>query len=100
MDVDVTATTVEPTPTAVVAAAVTWAEFPQVWRPMLDQVWSFLRSGAAAALRGRALRPELATIDGVGQAHQPTSRRPVMSWGSITTTWFISPAIHGSVTAA
>ena len=50
MSIDVTAKTVEPTPTAVVAAAVTWAEFPRVWRPMLDQVWSFLRSSAAEGL--------------------------------------------------
>jgi effector-binding domain-containing protein len=50
MSVDVTAKTVEPTPTAVVAAAVTWAEFPKVWRPMLDQVWSFLRGCAPEGL--------------------------------------------------
>jgi effector-binding domain-containing protein len=50
MTVDVTVTTVEPTPTAVVAAATTWAEFPAVWRPMLDTVWSFLRGAAPAGL--------------------------------------------------
>jgi effector-binding domain-containing protein len=50
MSVDVTAKTVEPTPTAVVAAAVTWAEFPKLWGPMLDQVWSFLRGGAPEGL--------------------------------------------------
>ena len=50
MTVDVTVKTVEPTPTAVVAAATTWAEFPAMWRPMLDKVWSFLRSGAPAGL--------------------------------------------------
>jgi effector-binding domain-containing protein len=46
MTVEVTAKTIEPTPTAVVAAATTWADFPEVWRPMLDEVWSFLRGGA------------------------------------------------------
>jgi hypothetical protein len=32
----VTVQTVEPTPTAVVAAATTWADFGTMWRPMLD----------------------------------------------------------------
>jgi effector-binding domain-containing protein len=50
MTVDVTVTTVEPTPTAVVVAATTWAEFPVMWGPMLDEVWSFLRGGAPAGL--------------------------------------------------
>jgi len=50
MTVDVTVKTVEPTPTAVAAAATTWAEFPAMWRPMLDKVWSFLRGGAPAGL--------------------------------------------------
>jgi hypothetical protein len=48
--VDVTVKTVEPTPTAVVAAATTWAEFPARWGPMPDEVWSFLRGGAPAGL--------------------------------------------------
>ena len=47
MTVDVTVKTVEPTPTAVVVAATTWSEFPTVWGPMLDRVWSFLRGGGA-----------------------------------------------------
>ena len=42
--------TAEPTPTAVVRAATTWAEFPNAWGPMLDQVWSFLRGSAPAGL--------------------------------------------------
>jgi effector-binding domain-containing protein len=50
MTVEVTVTTVQPTPTAVVAAATTWAEFPTVWRPMLDQVWGFLRGDSPAGL--------------------------------------------------
>jgi hypothetical protein len=40
--VEVRLTTVDPTPTAVVAAITTWTEFPWVWGPMLDMVWSFL----------------------------------------------------------
>ena len=50
MDVEVTVKTVEPTPTAVVATATTWAQFPTVWRPMLDEVWGFLRGSAPAGL--------------------------------------------------
>lgn len=50
MAVEVTAKVVDPTPTAVVAASTTWAEFPKVWGPMLDQVWSFLRGGAPEGL--------------------------------------------------
>jgi len=53
MTVEVTVKTVEPTPTAVVAAAATWAEFPMMWGPMLDQVWGFLRSGAPQGLYKR-----------------------------------------------
>ena len=41
---------VEPAPTAVVAAATTWAEFPKAWGPMLDKVWGFLRGGAPEGL--------------------------------------------------
>lgn len=50
MAVEVIVTTVEPTPTAVVAATTTWAEFPRMWGPMLDQVWSFLRGDAPEGL--------------------------------------------------
>jgi effector-binding domain-containing protein len=50
MTVDVTVQTVEPTPTAVVARATTWAEFPATWGPMLDKVWGFLRGGAPEGL--------------------------------------------------
>jgi effector-binding domain-containing protein len=50
MTVEVTAKTIEPAPTAVVVAATTWAEFPKVWRSMLDEVWSFLRGDAPEGL--------------------------------------------------
>jgi effector-binding domain-containing protein len=48
--VEVTVKTVEPTPTAVVVASTTWAEFPQAWGPMLDKVWGFLRGDAPEGL--------------------------------------------------
>ena len=32
------------TPTAVIKADTTWREFPTLWRPMLDEVWAFLRA--------------------------------------------------------
>jgi effector-binding domain-containing protein len=50
MTAGVTVKTVEPTPTAVVRAAATWAEFPKMWGPMLDNVWSFLRGDAPDGL--------------------------------------------------
>jgi effector-binding domain-containing protein len=50
MTVEVTARTFEPTPTAVVAAATTWADFPNMWGPMLDQVWTYLRTDAPEGL--------------------------------------------------
>jgi effector-binding domain-containing protein len=50
MTVEVTVKTVEPTPTAVVATATTWVQFPKTWRPMLDEVWSFLRGDAPEGL--------------------------------------------------
>jgi effector-binding domain-containing protein len=48
--------TVEARPTAVVARATTWTEFPKLWEPLLDQVYEFVRP-----------RPELATGDDDGQ---------------------------------
>src|SRR5262249_1238187 len=53
MTVDVTIKTVQPTPTAVVVATATWAEFPRMWGPMLDKVWSFLRNDAPEGLYER-----------------------------------------------
>jgi effector-binding domain-containing protein len=50
MTVEVTANTIEPTPTAVIAAATTWADFPKVWRSLLDEVWTFLRGDAPEGL--------------------------------------------------
>ena len=34
-------------PTAVVAAATTWEEFPTLWRTLLDEVYAFVRAGGA-----------------------------------------------------
>jgi effector-binding domain-containing protein len=53
MAAEVTVKIVEPTPTAIVAATTTWAEFPKIWAPMLDQVWSFLRGDAPEGLYER-----------------------------------------------
>jgi effector-binding domain-containing protein len=36
---------VDPRPTAVVAAATTWQEFPTLWKELLDEVWGCLRAG-------------------------------------------------------
>ena len=78
MIVEVSVKTLEPTPTAVVAAAATWAEFPMMWGPMLDKVWSFLQSGAPQGLYKRghnimlASRP--ASADDGSQLGSPTVR--------------------------
>jgi effector-binding domain-containing protein len=40
--------TTEARPTAVVARSTTWADFPSVWRGMLDEVYAFLRQGGVA----------------------------------------------------
>ena len=37
--------TVAASPTAVVAVASTWEEFPRVWGTLLDEVYAFLRNG-------------------------------------------------------
>lgn len=50
MTVEVTVRTVEPAPTAVVAKATTWTDFPTTWGPMLDEVWRFLRGDAPKGL--------------------------------------------------
>jgi effector-binding domain-containing protein len=50
MTVDVTAKSIEPTPTAVVATTTTWAELPAAWPRMLDQVWNYLRGDAQDGL--------------------------------------------------
>ena len=44
---------VDARPTAVVAQTTTWQEFPELWGPLLGQVYEFVRP-----------RPELATGDG------------------------------------
>ena len=49
---EITVTTVEARPTAVVRAVTTWAEFPRRWPDMLDQVWTGLRAeGVSRGLR-------------------------------------------------
>jgi len=36
-------------PTAVVAETTTWAEFPELWRPLLDEVWRTIRASPEIA---------------------------------------------------
>jgi hypothetical protein len=50
MAVEVTVKTVGPTPTAVVMAATTWADFPAMWGPMLDKLPSSGQTLAFQAL--------------------------------------------------
>ena len=42
---DVTLRTTVASPTAVVAQATTWEEFPRLWGTLLDEVYTFIRSG-------------------------------------------------------
>jgi hypothetical protein len=39
--------------TAVVKANTTWREFPGLWRPMLDEVWAFLRVNPGLRAHGQ-----------------------------------------------
>ncbi len=50
MTYEVTLVEAEARPTAVVPATTTWAEFPTVWKTLLDEVWACLR--AAGVERG------------------------------------------------
>jgi effector-binding domain-containing protein len=43
MATEVAVRTVTARPTAVVAATTTWPEFPELWRPLLDQVYACVR---------------------------------------------------------
>ena len=45
MDYEVTLRTTAASPTAVVAQATTWDEFPRLWRVLLDEVYAFVRGG-------------------------------------------------------
>ncbi|HEV7760115.1 MAG TPA: hypothetical protein VGO78_14035, partial [Acidimicrobiales bacterium] len=45
MDHQVTLLTAEASPTAVVAAATTWPEFPSLWKKLLDEVYAAVRAG-------------------------------------------------------
>jgi effector-binding domain-containing protein len=54
--VAVTFMRVDARPTAVIAQTTTWKEFPNVWGPLLDQVYRFVRS-----------RSDLATGEGAEQ---------------------------------
>jgi effector-binding domain-containing protein len=47
----VTIETTPPTPTAVVREATTWEAFPGRWRPLLDEVWAFVRATGLQAGR-------------------------------------------------
>jgi effector-binding domain-containing protein len=53
-DGSVTLVQVQPRRTAVIADTVAWADFPDLWRPMLDEVYEFARRCPqfAAALAG------------------------------------------------
>ena len=45
LDDEITLRTTSASPTAVVAQATTWSEFPQLWPVLLDEVYAFVRGG-------------------------------------------------------
>lgn len=45
---DVTVRNIGPRPTAVVKATTTWRDFPTQWRPMLHEVYAWLRRRSSA----------------------------------------------------
>ena len=47
----VTVETTPATPTAVMREATTWEAFPSRWRPLLDEVWAFVRAAGLNAGR-------------------------------------------------
>ncbi len=54
--VDVTAATVVPRATAVIAQVTTWKEFPSLWRELLDEVYGFVRTSKDLADGGESPR--------------------------------------------
>ncbi|HXI96966.1 MAG TPA: hypothetical protein VNG04_12625 [Candidatus Acidoferrum sp.] len=39
-------------PTAVIRANTTWREFTTLWRPLLDEVWAFVRANPGVYANG------------------------------------------------
>ena len=50
MGSEVTVETVDACPTAVVAQATTWDEFPGLWGRLLDEVYAFIRAGGTTQI--------------------------------------------------
>jgi effector-binding domain-containing protein len=61
MDYEVAVQLVQARPTAVVAAATTWQEFPMLWGRLLDEVWGCLRGAGVT----RGCRNVMLYLDGV-----------------------------------
>jgi len=84
----VSVVTVPPRATAVVAQTTTWELFPQLWKPLLDEVYGFVRS-----------RPDLASETGPGPKWQNVmlykDDRPAVEVGVLVGAPFSQ---HGRVT--
>jgi len=52
-------------PTAVVRASTAWREFPGLWRPLLDEVWAFLRANPGLRTEGHNVMLYRSDIPGV-----------------------------------
>ncbi len=101
MTVDVTVKTIEPTPTAVVVAATTWAEFPKMWGPMLDKVWGFLRGGAPITrCASGARRTGTGWLAPAGRSMAiPTRRLATSMWTCSGRWWRRNPETSGELSA-
>ena len=65
MAYEVTIERTDECPTAVVKANTTWREFPALWRPMLDEVWAFLRATPGLRTEGHNVMLYRGGIPGV-----------------------------------
>lgn len=78
MAAEVGIVTVEAIPTAVVAQATTWEEFPALWGKLLDEVWAFVRGSDLAPGRNVMLykdgRPNVEVGVEVARAFAPRGR--------------------------
>jgi effector-binding domain-containing protein len=75
----VSVTTVVERPTAIVAMATTWSQFPTLWPTLLDEVYAFVRGGGATQNGHNVMlyRDDVPNVEvgvEVAEAFEPTGR--------------------------
>jgi effector-binding domain-containing protein len=75
----VSVTTVVEQPTAIVAMATTWSQFPTLWPTLLDEVYTFVRGGGATQNGHNVMlyRDDVPNVEvgvEVAEAFEPTGR--------------------------